>query len=128
MPETIILNMEKDTLPNHYIYIGRSRSENNLGNPFTTHEPKHGQVKVKDRDQAILMFDQWLEGKIYPDLAPVRREYILKACILLIGRTMVCHCKPLPCHGDVLVKHGLLAKQRETDYLNNLAVTLASNV
>ncbi len=126
--ETKILNMNLDKLPAQYIYIGRRGQAKHLGNPFTTHEPKSGQVKVKDREQAILMFDQWLEGKIYPELVPLRRDYILGVCKLLIGRTMVCHCKPKACHGDILVKHGLLAKAKEEAYLDSLVSEVKRDV
>lgn len=33
-----------------------------------------------------------------------RRPDLLAALPELVGKRLGCHCKPLPCHGDVLVK------------------------
>jgi hypothetical protein len=57
------------------------------GNPFRI--PQDG-----DRDQVIAKFRDYLLGE--PDL--------LASLDQLRGKTLGCWCKPLACHGDVLVE------------------------
>lgn len=63
-----------------YVYIGRPSP---WGNPFSV--LRHG------RHVAIAKFT----AAISPRMAEVARRE-------LRGRTLVCYCKPLSCHGDVL--------------------------
>ena len=57
------------------------------GNPF----PIEGRVT---REKAIQMYEAWIRRR--PDLIAALPE--------LAGKRLGCHCKPLPCHGDVLVR------------------------
>lgn len=66
------------------VYIGRSSK---WGNPF-----KVGRDGT--RAEVIAMYRAWLESR--PDLMASFGE--------LRGRVLGCHCKPLACHGDVLVE------------------------
>lgn len=64
-------------------YIGRGSK---WGNPF--HIGQHG-----TREEVIALY----------------RNYLLNSPLLshlseLRGKTLGCHCKPLPCHGDILVE------------------------
>jgi len=57
------------------------------GNPFRVGE--HG-----NRPTVIEKFEQYARGR--PDLISTLSE--------LKGKRLGCHCKPLACHGDVLVR------------------------
>ncbi|MCL4855201.1 MAG: DUF4326 domain-containing protein [Bryobacteraceae bacterium] len=57
------------------------------GNPF----PVGGRVT---REKAIVMYEVWIRRR--PDLIAALPE--------LAGKRLGCHCKPLPCHGNVLVR------------------------
>jgi hypothetical protein len=65
------------------------------GNPFRI----EGRVT---REQAIAMYETHVRRR--PDLIGALPE--------LAGKRLGCHCRPLPCHGDVLIRlpheyHGL---------------------
>jgi hypothetical protein len=66
------------------VYIGRPSK---WGNPFRI----GGQLK---RDRAIELYERYV--RITP--------HLLTALPELKGKVLGCHCAPLPCHGDVLVK------------------------
>ena len=83
------------------VYIGRPSL---LGNPFSHLSSKHAQIKVATREEAVDRYRGWLEeqledsdsleAKAFNNLVQFYREF---------GElTLVCWCKPLPCHGDVL--------------------------
>lgn len=57
------------------------------GNPF----PIEGRMT---RERAIRAYEVWIRRR--PDLLATLPE--------LVGKRLGCHCKPLACHGDVLVK------------------------
>ena len=61
------------------------------GNPF-----RIGQDG--DRDAVIEKYRQWLWAKIQ------RQELDLHELADLHGCELGCHCRPLPCHGDVLAR------------------------
>lgn len=70
-------NKMKGTAPPGYVYVGRGSP---WGNPF----------KEGTREENIARFkEETLPGL---DLRP------------LIGRHLVCWCKPKPCHGDLLLE------------------------
>jgi len=76
------------------IYIGRPSK---WGNPFTHIKDQNTLAKylVSTRKEAIDSYRQWIlngEG-----------SYLLKDIEELRGKTLGCWCKPLPCHGDVLI-------------------------
>lgn len=90
------------------IYIGRRKGNtiHHYGNPFT-HLPltrTQASVRVESRDAAVEAYRNWLLGKDHNDVEPERREWILQNLGQLKGKTLACHCKPLACHGDVLVE------------------------
>ena len=68
----------------HDVYIGRPSK---WGNPFEI-------GKDGTRQQVIKKYEEWIRQQ--PDLLNQLDE--------LKGKTLGCWCKPLPCHGDVLVK------------------------
>lgn len=74
-----------------FVYIGRANPRRGLsaskwGNPF--HIGRDG-----DRDEVIAMYaDHLARTGLVRDVAELR------------GKVLVCWCKPLACHGDVLVE------------------------
>jgi hypothetical protein len=84
------------------IYIGRDNtSREHYGNPFS-YNPAWG-IECNSREDSITRYSLWLKGN-YPDIEPKRREWILSHLEELKGKILGCFCKPLPCHGDVLIK------------------------
>lgn len=67
------------------VYIGRPSK---WGNPFVVN--KHG-----TRDECVQAYREWMN----PD-NPLYAE----AQVELRGRDLICFCKPLACHGDVLLE------------------------
>ena len=80
-----VLNKYKDAIPVDAVYIGRPSP---WGNPFVVNQPQGRQIAIKRfREYADFMVSNnpdWLE--------PLR------------GKDLVCYCKPLECHGDVLME------------------------
>lgn len=68
------------------IYIGRGTV---YGNPF--------RIGIDGtRSQVIEKYKIWFESN----------EVLKAECRKwLIGKTLVCHCAPLPCHGDVIAEY-----------------------
>lgn len=73
------------------VYIGRGSI---WGNPFSHMDGTQAQFKVATREEAIEKYREWILTK--PRLLDKLHE--------LKGKTLCCYCKPLPCHGDVLVE------------------------
>ncbi len=72
------------SIKEHYdVYIGRPSK---WGNPFMI--GIHG-----TREAVIAKYRAWIK----------KRPFLLNDLCELKGRTLGCYCKPLPCHGDVLV-------------------------
>jgi hypothetical protein len=85
------------------IYIGRRHDGTmNYGNPFS-HNPAWG-IECKTREESIMKFRLWLQGKLLPTVEPARRQWILDNLEKLRGKDLCCFCKPLACHGDVLIE------------------------
>lgn len=66
------------------VYIGRGSK---WGNPFVI--GVHG-----TRGQVLRLYREYIQSR--PDLMAALKE--------LKGKTLGCHCKPKPCHGDILVE------------------------
>lgn len=80
-----VLNKRCDSIPIDAVYIGRP---SRWGNPFKIEE-------FDSREECIAAYREWLVRK--PELLEaIRRE--------LRGKDLVCWCKPLSCHGDVLLQ------------------------
>lgn len=77
----------------NYVYIGRSGKGRSgyFGNPIKL---KTGQPK----GSTLQEYSDWLDVKVKDD--PEFRERLLS----LKGKTLVCFCKPGPCHGDVILQ------------------------
>lgn len=68
-----------------YVYIGRGSS---FGNPFP--------LSSYSREESIAKYEKYFKEKLKNiDF----RDEVLQ----LQGKTLVCFCKPLACHGDVIL-------------------------
>jgi hypothetical protein len=75
------------------IYIGRPSK---WGNPFThlRRQPTRAGFLVDTREAAIYSYERWIRDQ--PELMSSLDE--------LTGKILRCYCKPLFCHGDILIK------------------------
>ena len=106
---TTVVNVDQKA---YEIYIGRQAfSLQHWGNPFSHRfaGKAQGLIRVASREAAIQAYREWLLGINYPGVDPARRKWILENLGILKGKVLGCFCKPLPCHGDVLIE--LLAKE-----------------
>ena len=69
------------------------------GNPFLI-------GRHSSREEVIERYRTWLWGKVRTG------EIQVAELAALNGKTLACHCAPLPCHGDVLVKAAAWAQAR----------------
>jgi hypothetical protein len=82
------------------VYIGRGRDPltgkpSPFGNPFSHKDGTLAKFKVDTREEALLRYEEWLLSQ--PDLVVrVKRD--------LRSRVLGCWCRPLTCHGDILVR------------------------
>jgi len=83
---TRVVNKRKEP---YDVYIGRPSI---FGNPFKI--GKHG-----TREEVIALFKKCFYHEL--EINPEFKEQVLK----LKGKTLGCYCKPLPCHGDVIVEY-----------------------
>lgn len=82
------------------VYIGRGSP---FGNPYSHKEGTQALWVVDTREDAIRLYEEWLRAQ--PELmAKVKKE--------LRYQTLACFCKPLACHGDVLLK---IANEEDLD-------------
>lgn len=83
---TTVVNKSRHIPAPGDVYIGRPTK---WSNPFPIVEG------INTRAQAIQRYEDWIKSK--PQLiADAKRE--------LKGKTLVCWCKPYPCHGDILAR------------------------
>lgn len=88
--ETKVVHVKKDK---YDIYIGRGSK---WGNLYSHKEGTLAKFVVSTREEAIEKYREWItkgDGK-----------HLLKHLGELRGKTLGCWCKPLACHGDVLVE------------------------
>lgn len=84
-----VLNKYKDKIPSDAIYIGRPSP---WGNPFKV-DTRNG--LLGSRDIVIKRFRQYAEDRLANNPNWLDQ---------LKGKDLVCFCKPLACHGDVLLE------------------------
>ena len=82
------------------IYIGRGSK---WGNPYSHKEGTAALWVVETREDAIRLYEEWLRAQ--PELVEAAKKE-------LKGKDLGCWCKPLACHGDVLLK---IANQEDLD-------------
>lgn len=95
MMPTRVVNISKGFV--YDVYIGRAGQgqDGYFGNPF-----KLGEI---GREGVLRLYRDWFYRMLEKDLEFKCRVHKLK------GKVLGCFCKPLQCHGDVIV-----------EYLNNL--------
>jgi hypothetical protein len=76
------------------IYIGRGSK---WGNPFTWKEGTKANRLVRDREEAIECYEQYIRYERADLMAAIDDGELDK-------KTLVCYCKPKACHGDVLAQ------------------------
>ncbi|HEX7095343.1 MAG TPA: Dam family site-specific DNA-(adenine-N6)-methyltransferase [Acidimicrobiales bacterium] len=80
------------------VYIGRGSP---FGNPYSHVASQHRTIVVATRDEAIRRYKRWLLGEeTVAWMRPPTRDQVLA----LRGKRLGCYCRPLSCHGDVLVE------------------------
>lgn len=87
---TTVVNKHKEP---YDIYIGRGSK---WGNPFSHKAGTRAKFIVSSREEAVAKFREWItngEGR-----------YLLRSIPELKDKKLGCFCKPLACHGDVLVE------------------------
>lgn len=89
--KTKVVNIKnhKPTLDD--VYIGRGSK---WGNPFThLNGNTLAKFKVETREDSIIAYESYLRNSpLINDISELR------------GKNLVCFCKPLSCHGDILIK------------------------
>lgn len=90
-----IRNHDCDNLPSYCVLIDRTTI---FGNPFKI--GPHG-----NRNDVIKRFARYFERRMKHDIK------FRKNVINLTGKTLLCWCHPMCCHGDVIVEY--LNKEKE---------------
>ena len=87
-------------------YIGRPSP---LGNPF--------RVGEYSREESLELYDKWLEEKINQGdrVILTALAHLAKLSQQGIIVNLVCWCKPLPCHGDIIkrILEEIIANEEE---------------
>jgi len=88
------------------VYIGRAGhgQDGYFGNPirFGQKCPVCGKVHANTptgRREVLICYEKWFFERIGRDAEFARRVQELK------GKRLACFCKPLSCHGDILVRY-----------------------
>lgn len=87
-----VLNKRTDKMPSDTVYVGRPGK---WGNPFKIGMVYQGRTLT--RQTAIEAYEDWL---LYSD----EGRKLLSDISELKGKDLICWCKPLPCHGDILLR------------------------
>lgn len=89
--KTRIVNIKRHLKTSDDVYIGRGSK---WGNPYT-HLDSHtlAKFKVATREESIIAYESYL-----------RNSPLMNDLHELKGKTLVCFCEPLSCHGDILIK------------------------
>jgi len=82
----VVRNMKDGPVQPHEVFIGRGGE---WGNPFKIQAGR-------TREMAISLYRALLWDEVKSG------EVTLESLAALHGKTLVCFCKPEPCHGDVL--------------------------
>jgi len=89
---TEVINIKKTRLvPGQYVYIGRPSP---WGNPYSHLPSMLARFRASSRSDAIMKYEAWIR----------EQPGLLNRLPELVGKRLGCHCKPLACHGDVLIR------------------------
>ena len=94
MPIVIVNKYKED----YDIYIGRGSK---WGNPFRL-GVDGTRKEVIDKHMAWL--NEWLQNKKEIIIDGYSNRWVIEHLGELNGEVLACFCKPLPCHGDNLIK------------------------
>lgn len=93
-PETTVVHWNDRPIGgqgDNWVYIGRPSP---FGNPYVI-----GHGDIVDRRAAVLAYRRYFGARLAEDPG-------FKAAVdVLRGMVLVCHCKPLACHGDVIAEY-----------------------
>lgn len=98
------------------VYIGRHSC---LGNPYSHLENTKAAYKVRDRDEAVDLYEVWLREQLRSN-SEIRQE-MLKLYNKWQDEgelNLVCWCSPKRCHGDV-IKDFLTRRFKMLSKINN---------
>lgn len=102
MHHPLVVNVNKSE---YDVYIGRKKNcAVHYGNPFSHNWYPGVSVVVGSVEEAVQCFEDWLDGKAWQNIEPMRREWILRHIPDLENMRLGCFgCEPV-CHGDVLAR------------------------
>lgn len=97
----------KDGTPS--IYVGRQRSGMHFGNVASHRTENIAEIQCATLADSIRIFDEWLDGKGWGEVAQERRQWILDNLTSLRGHDLSCWCVTdrnprAPCHGWSLLR------------------------
>jgi len=93
--KTVVVNVMKD---DYDVYIGRYNKWKGLeGSMFRNREWMKNN-SMEERMRSIEVYRVWFYEEI-------KKEWFRKEVEKLRGKVLGCWCKPLPCHGDVIVEY-----------------------
>jgi len=88
----------KETLDTKVVHVLKSTFDVYIGRGSPWGSPYHINIDGT-REEVICKYEEYLRN----------RPELLAKLPNLKGKILGCHCKPLPCHGDILIK---LMKER----------------
>ncbi len=97
-----VIHIRDSTGSDNEVYIGRAGKGHDgvFGNPVIKGRNCFMCGKVhRDSGSTLPCYEEWLQIKLEQDAD------FAQAVGGLRGKTLVCFCKPGPCHGDVLIKY-----------------------
>ena len=96
-----VVNKHKHTKTDIDLYIGRGSI---LGNKFTSKpiEKTKASTQCNSREESIEKYKEWLLNELTTNLQVQREMNRIYSMALGKGVNLVCFCKPLLCHGDVI--------------------------
>lgn len=84
------------------LYVGRPSK---WGNPWSHKFGTGAQFIVKNVEEAVRCFEDWLEGKRFTDTLQTERQAIMDSYPEIVGLVLACWCEDdKPCHAKVLVR------------------------
>jgi len=94
MPTTVV---NKKTGEPYDIYIGRPSF---FGNPYKVGDTTWDGIHISSREAALELYERLMWKRLNDE----NMTWWLHELEKMRGKRLGCWCKPLPCHGDVLVK------------------------
>lgn len=92
---TRVINIKQKQGLNFEVYIGRPSI---FGNPIVVGKVCTICGNVHDRGETLVCYRVYLMHRLEHDMKFKQAVRELK------GKTLICFCKPLPCHGDILAE------------------------